>query len=250
MRSSRGSGNKWPSVSSETVDFVVPVFNEGENIAAMLARLYGSVTLPKRVLIVYDFEQDDTLPVVRSLQDTHEGLTLVRNTRGAGVLNAIRSGIDAATGDVVIITMADLSDDPSVASEMVGRIRSGEADVVCASRYMRGGEQIGGPLIKRTLSRLAGLSLHYAGFPVHDATNAFRAYRRDVLKSLEIESRGGFEYSLELTAKAYAAGFRVTEVPTRWRDRSAGQSRFRLLQWLPRYLRWYWYALTHRPAGT
>src|SRR6266852_5171160 len=107
MRSCHGSGDKWPSVSSETVDFVIPVFNEGKNIAAMLAELYRSVPLPKRVLIVYDFEQDDTLPVVRSLLATHDGLTLVRNTRGAGVLNAIRSGIDAATGDVVIITMAD-----------------------------------------------------------------------------------------------------------------------------------------------
>jgi len=213
----------------------------------MVTELYRSVPYAKRVLIVYDFDDDDTLPVARSLSDRYEGLTLVRNTRGSGVLAAIRSGIDAATGDVVIITMADLSDDPAIVNEMVRRIRAGEADVVCASRYMRGGRQIGGGMIKKTLSRLAGLSLHLAGFPVHDATNAFRAYRRDVLKSFEIESRGGFEYSLELTAKAYAAGYRVVEVPTEWRDRSRGQSRFQLLRWLPRYLRWYLYALTHRP---
>lgn len=232
---------------SETVDFIVPVFNEGKNIGAMLAELYRAVPCPKRVLIVYDRDDDDTLPVVRSLLRDYEGLTLLRNTRGAGVLNAIRSGIDAATGDVVIVTMADLSDDPVIANEMVRRIRSGEADVVCASRYMRGGKQIGGGRVKKTLSRLAGLSLHLAGFPVHDATNAFRAYRRDVIKSIEIESTGGFEYSLELTAKAHAAGFRVVEVPTQWRDRSAGTSRFRLFKWLPRYIRWYLYALTHRP---
>jgi hypothetical protein len=113
---------------------------------------------------------------------------------------------------------------------------------------MPGGRQIGGGALKKTLSRLAGLSLHFAGFPVHDATNAFRAYRREVLKSFEIESHGGFEYSLELTAKAHAAGFRVVEVPTHWQDRSVGQSRFRLLRWLPRYIRWYLYALTHRPS--
>ena len=247
MRSCRGSGNSWRSVPSETVDFIVPVFNEGKNIGSMLAELYRCVELPKRVLIVYDRDDDDTLPVVRSLIGQYEGLTLLRNTRGNGVLNAIRSGIDAATGDVVIVTMADLSDDPVIANEMVRRIRAGEADVVCASRYMRGGKQIGGGALKKTLSRLAGLSLFFAGFPVHDATNAFRAYRREVLKSFEIESKGGFEYSLELTAKAHAAGFRIVEVPTHWRDRSAGQSRFRLLKWLPRYIRWYLYALTHRP---
>ena len=232
---------------SETVDFIVPVFNEGKNIGSMLAELYRAVEYPKRVLIVYDRDDDDTLPVVGPLLGQYEGLTLLRNTRGTGVLNAIRSGIDAATGDVVIVTMADLSDDPIIANEMVRRIRAGEADVVCASRYMRGGKQIGGGALKKTLSRLAGLSLYFMGFPVHDATNAFRAYRRDVLKSFEIESQGGFEYSLELTAKAHAAGFRVVEVPTQWRDRSAGQSRFRLFKWLPRYIRWYLYALTHRP---
>ena len=91
----------------------------------MLSELYRSVALPKRVLIVYDFEEDDTVPVVRSLRDRYEGLTLLRNTRGRGVLNAIRSGIDAATGDVVIVTMADLSDDPVIANEMVRRIRAG-----------------------------------------------------------------------------------------------------------------------------
>ncbi|MDQ6803220.1 MAG: glycosyltransferase [Acidobacteriota bacterium] len=232
---------------SEIVDFIVPVFNEGKNIGAMLAELYRCVACAKRVLIVYDRDDDDTLPVVRSLAGQYEGLTLLHNSRGAGVLNAIRSGIDAATGDIVIVTMADLSDDPVIVNEMVRRIRAGEADVVCASRYMRGGQQIGGGALKKTMSRLAGLSLHFAGFPVHDATNAFRAYRREVLKSFEIESRGGFEYSLELTAKAYAAGFRIVEVPTHWRDRSAGQSRFRLFKWLPRYIRWYLYALTHRP---
>jgi glycosyltransferase involved in cell wall biosynthesis len=234
-------------VPSETVDFVVPVFNEGKNIGSMLAELYRSVAYAKRVLIVYDRDDDDTLPVVRPLLEQYEGLTLLRNTRSGGVLNAIRTGIDAATGDVVIVTMADLSDDPVIANEMVRRIRAGEADVVCASRYMRGGKQIGGGALKKMLSRLAGLSLYVAGFPVHDATNAFRAYRRDILKSIEIESQGGFEYSLELTAKAHAAGYRVVEVPTHWRDRSAGQSRFRLFKWLPRYIRWYLYALTHRP---
>jgi hypothetical protein len=95
---------------------------------------------------------------------------------------------------------------------------------------------------------MAGISLHWlSGLPTHDATNAFRAYRRSVLLETPIESTGGFEYSLEITAKAYARGRRITEVPSTWRDRSAGQSRFKLRAWLPLYLKWYRYALTHRP---
>ena len=130
------------------------------------------------------------------------------------MLNAIRSGIAATMAPVVVITMADLSDDLGLVPEMVRLISSENYDIVCASRYMAGGSQLGGPPFKRLLSCWAGLSLHWlTGLPTHDATNAFRAYRRDVLLQLPIESRGGFEYSLEITARAFAAGRRITEVP-------------------------------------
>ncbi len=233
------------------VDFVMPVYNEGLNIARALAEIAAQVTIPKRVLIVYDFDEDNTLPVARGLLETYPWVELVKNTIGRGVLNAVRSGIAASRAEVVIVTMADLSDDLSVVPAMVRLICDEGYDIVCASRYMAGGKQVGGPRFKKFLSRMAGVSLHWlTGLPTHDATNAFRAYRRSVLVETEIESRGGFEYSLEITAKAYAAGRRITEVPSTWQDRSAGTSRFQLFRWLPLYLRWYFYALTHRPKRT
>lgn len=230
---------------SDEIQFIVPVYNEAANIAHALAELYTRVTLPKRVMIVYDFEEDDTIPVVRELAPQYPGLELVRNTFGSGVINAVRAGIEAANSDIVIISMADLSDDLRIVDDMVRLIRDEGYDIVCASRYMRGGRQIGGPILKRTISRVAGVSLYWFGaLPTHDATNAFRAYRLSLLREIPIESSGGFEYSLELTAKAHAAGYRVTEIPSVWRDRKAGQSRFRLMKWLPRYMRWYFYALS------
>jgi dolichol-phosphate mannosyltransferase len=232
------------------VDFVMPVYNEGANIGRALAEIDRHVPLPKRVLVVYDFDEDDTLPEVRRLASRDPWVEPVKNGLGRGVLNAVRAGIAATTAEVVIITMADLSDDVAVVPRMVRQIREEGYDIVCASRYMRGGRQIGGPWLKGALSRAAGVILHWlAGLPTHDATNAFRAYRRELLRATPIESRGGFEYSLELTAKAHAQGRRITEVPSTWRDRSAGQSRFRLREWLPHYLRWYVYALVHRPPG-
>ncbi|HEV3167953.1 MAG TPA: glycosyltransferase [Isosphaeraceae bacterium] len=230
------------------VDFVMPVFNEGPNIGRALGELYTNVGLNKRVIIVYDFDEDDTVPAARALAPKYPGVELLKNEIGRGVLNAVRAGIAATTAEVVVVTMADLSDDVAIVPKMVELIRSGGYDIVCASRYMRGGRQIGGPRFKGFLSRTAGLSLYWlAGLPTHDATNAFRAYRRDVLKETPIESEGGFEYSLEITAKAYSAGRRITEIPSTWRDRSAGKSRFKLREWLPHYLRWYFYTLTHRP---
>jgi dolichol-phosphate mannosyltransferase len=232
------------------VDFIMPVFNEGANIARALEEIDTHIVMEKRVLVVYDFEGDDTVPVVRDLQPRYPWVELVRNDLGRGVLSAIRAGIAHARAEVVIVTMADLSDDLTVVPRMVELIRDEGYDVVCASRYMRGGRQIGGPRLKGWLSRLAGVSLHHlAGLPSHDATNAFRAYRRSVLREIPIESTGGFEYSLELTAKAFARGRRITEVPSTWRDRTAGESRFRLWKWLPKYLYWYFYAIRHRPRG-
>ena len=196
-------------------------------------------TRPYEVLVVYDFDEDSTVPAVERLRRQQPAFRLHRNTRGRGALNAIRSGLDAARAPHVIVMMADGSDDPGDVDPMLAQARAG-ADVVSGSRYMPGGHQRGGPLLKRTLSRLAGLSLHWVGgIPTHDSTNSFRLYSRRLLESVEIESRGGFEIGIELTVKAHLAGMKVAEVPTTWYDRTAGKSRFRLLEWIPSYLRWY-----------
>src|SRR5207237_193033 len=198
-----------PASSPATVDLIMPVWNEGANIGRALEELYTKVLLPKRVLIVFDFDEDDTLPVVRQLSPQFPVVELVRNTIGRAVCNAIRAGIAASSAQVVIVTMADLCDDLAVVPRMVELIRDEAYDIVCASRYMRGGRQVGGPRLKGLMSRAAGVSLHWlAGLPTHDATNAFRAYRRSVLDEFPIESRGGFAYSLDVLAKAHAAGRR------------------------------------------
>ena len=231
------------------VDFVMPVYNEGGNIERALREIHEKVPLAKRVLVVYDFDEDNTLPVLRSLAGEFPEVHAIRNTLGRGVLNAVRAGIAATTAEVVVVTMADLSDDVAIVPRMVDMIRRDGYDIVCASRYMKGGRQEGGPFLKGLMSRVAGISLHWlAGFPTHDATNAFRAYRRSVLVETPIESQGGFAYSLEITAKAHAKGRKVGELPSVWRDRSAGESRFRLRAWLPHYLKWYFFAMTHRPS--
>lgn len=230
------------------VDFVMPVYNEGANVERALREIYERVPMAKRVLVVYDFDEDDTVPVVRRLMSELPGVEPVKNALGRGALNAMRAGIAAARADVVIVTMADLSDDIAIVPRMVALIRDEGYDVVCASRYMRGGRQIGGPAVKGMLSRFAGVSLHHlAGLPTHDATNSFRAYRRSLFDEIEIESSGGFELALEVTAKAHAAGRPITEVPSTWRDREAGASRFRLAAWLPHYLRWYVFAIVNQP---
>jgi len=118
---------------------------------------------------------------------------------------------------------------------------------------MPGGRQIGGPRLKNFLSRTAGKSLHLlTGLPTHDVTNSFKMYRTSFLRSLSLESSGGFEIGMEIVVKAFVGGARIAEVPSTWTDRVAGKSRFRLWRWLPSYLRWYLYAfrgLLQRPVA-
>ena len=222
------------------LSIVIPVYNEAENITPVLRGLVAAVTAsPIEILIVYDFDGDTTVPVVRRLTREIPVLRLQRNDRGRGVLNAIQAGFQVARSPYVLVMMADGSDEPQAIDPMLERARAG-ADVVAGSRYVRGGGQQGGPLLKRTLSRLAGLSLHTLHrLPIHDATSNFRLYSRRLLDRVAIESTAGFELALELTVKAQRLGMRVEEVPTVWHDRTAGQSRFRLWKWMPHYLRWY-----------
>ena len=227
-----------PAAAPE-LSIVLPVYNEGEAVEPILRALAGSVQTSHELIVVYDFDEDTTVPVVARLASDIPELRGHRNDLGRGVLNAMKAGIATTRGRYVLISMADGSDEPHLVDAMVALARDG-ADVVAASRYMPGGRQLGGPLLKRLLSRTAGLSLHrLAGVPTHDATNNFKLYSRRFLDSVTIESRAGFELALELTVKATLAGRRIAELPTTWRDRTAGQSNFRLRKWLPQYLRWY-----------
>lgn len=230
---------------------VIPVYNEGPNIRSTVEGLYAAVAAPFTVCIVYDRDDDDTLPVVREMQPRFPGLTLLQNRFGRGALNAIRTGLGSLERGVAVVMMADHSDDPRVIPRMLEAARGG-AMVVCASRYSRGGRQIGGPRLKGALSRLAGASLHrLAGLPTRDPTNSFKAYRKELLDAVTIESDGGFEIGIELVVKAHALGMPIAEVATvSHADRPAGESRFQLTKWLPKYWRWYRYALSHRRRNT
>jgi hypothetical protein len=200
------------------------------------------VPRPFTLHVVYDFDSDTTLPVAREYAATRPWLQLVRN-RYRGVVGALRTGFEVVGCGPALVVMADLSDDLSGVPRMLDLYRAG-ARVVCPSRYCPGGRQIGGPWVKRTLSRLAGLSLSVlVRFPTRDATNNFRLYDAALVNELGVESSGGFELALELTTKAFRRGVKVAEVPTTWRDRVAGESRFKFRKWLPKYAYWYGLAL-------
>jgi dolichol-phosphate mannosyltransferase len=233
--------------SKRPLTIVIPVYNEGANFQPLWSAITSAIHTPFLAIVVYDFEEDDTLPVISQIVASGESrLALRKNPYGRGVTHAIKAGLDAVESGPVLVTMADLSDDLTQVDEMYGLYQEG-FDLVCGSRYMKGGRLIGGTLFKQTLSRISGLTLHYfRGIPTHDATNSFKLYDAAMVRELSIESVAGFELGLELTVKAFLDGYRIAEIPTTWKDRSAGDSKFRLFQWLPHYLKWYCYAYQPR----
>ncbi len=138
--------------------------------------------------------------------------------------------------------MADGCDDAMQIDTLTRLVERGVV-VAAASRYMRGGQQVGGPAFKSLLSRMAGNTLFWFGrVGTHDATNSFKAYSADFVHAVGLQSDRGFEIGIELVAKARRARLPIAEIPTIWLDRSFGTSNFKLRAWLPRYLRWYFFA--------
>lgn len=220
---------------------VIPIYNEGQFITRTIEQIFKDVRGTYKVYFVHDMDEDTSIPYIVKFNDHR--LVLLKNKYGGGPLGAIRTGLEETKEGYVVVFMADLSEEPGYINNMMQKAEEGY-DVVCGSRYMRGGEQIGSPLLKSFLSRMAGLSLKLlSGIPTYDVSNSFKLYSRKVLDSMGIESNGGFELGLEILVKAYLKGFRITEVPVVWKKREHGASRFNFAKWLPKYLRWYFYLM-------
>lgn len=234
---------------SAVLQILVPVYNEADNFPRLREALIASIHSPFVANVIYDFDEDNTVPAVRSVMEGGDHrFRLLKNNVKRGVVGALLTGFRSFKQGPLLVVMGDLSDDLTAVDRMLELYEAGW-DLVAPSRYMPGGKLIGGPVLKRNLSRWAGRSLHYLrGVPTSDATNAFKLYDAAMLNSLQLESDGGFELGLEITVKAFLKGYRITEIPATWTDRTAGQSRFRLWHWLPKYLRWYIYAFRPQNA--
>jgi dolichol-phosphate mannosyltransferase len=231
------------TASREDLTIIIPVYNEGAGFEDLWRELTTHIACPFRALVIYDFDQDDTVPAVQAVIARGEKrLSLVKNSVRRGVVGALLTGFRQVESGPLLVVMADLSDDLAQVSRMLELYREGY-QIVVGSRYMKGGRIVNGPVLKQALSRMAGVSLHWLrGIPTHDATNAFKIYDSQMLRQFQLESQRGFELNLEITVKAFLAGYRIAEIPSTWRDRTQGQSKFKLFAWLPHYLRWYFYA--------
>ncbi len=228
--------------TAKYIDIVIPVYNEGEHIIRLLEAFEREVQTPIRILICYDHDDDDTLHV---LDHRHSRFEIVRiKNKGKFAHGAVMTGFEYSNAPAVISYMADDDYNAGLIDKMADLFWQGN-DIVCASRFIPGGSMIGCPWLKSFLVRVVSLSLyHIARLPSHDATNAFRLFSSRLLHEVKVESTVGFTYSLELLAKCHRLGLQVAELPAQWFERSKGASRFRVVEWAPGYLKWYFYVFT------
>jgi dolichol-phosphate mannosyltransferase len=225
------------------LDIVIPVYNEGVNIVPTLRAIAQKVKTPARVLICYDREDDNTLPAIEANRAQFAALPVayVRN-RGKGAHGAVLTGFADSTAPFVLMLPADDDYNAGMLDAMVAKAQAG-CDIVCASRFMAGGGMQGCPWLKDVLVRAANFTLyHMARLPTRDASNGFRLFTRRVVDDIAIESSTGFCYSIELLVKVHRLRWPIGEVPAKWFQRAHGESRFKVIKWLPAYLRWYAYA--------
>ena len=220
------------------LQLLVPIHHEGENVDILYRRLLAEGVGFDLLTFVHDVDEDSSLPFIEMIRRTDPRVSAAKNDLGPGAVRALAFGFSRSRPGPVVVVMGDNSDKVSLIPAMIRLWKEG-ATVVVPSRYMPGGRQHGGPWLKSRLSRWAGRSLAIVGFPTCDPTNNFKLYDGEWLRQQRIESDGGFEVALELCYKAFVQGERIVEIPTDWWDRTRGQSRFRMLAWLPRYLRWY-----------
>jgi dolichol-phosphate mannosyltransferase len=218
---------------------VIPAHQEAAVIEPTLRALLEQLAaegLDYELLVVDDGSTDGTADVVARVAAEDPRVRCIRNDGPSGFGRAVRKGLDAFTGDAVVIAMADGSDDPR---DVVLYYRVLEAGYDCAfgSRFMPGAELRGYPPLKRVINRAVNTAVRVMfrhGY--NDTTNAFKAYRREVIEQLQPLISPHFNLTVEMPLKAVTRGFSYAIVPTSWTNRAAGDSKLQLKEMGSRYL--------------
>ena len=224
---------------------IVPVRNEEETIGQTLYNLEKFINVKKKIVVVDDYSTDTTRDIVQDFiaRNNSVKFEFVLNDGRQGFSNALKKGINIAEdGAFVVPVMGDLCDQVELIDDMYYKILEG-FDIVCASRYIKGGKRKGGPVLKNIISRIISIFFHLIyKIPTTDICNSFKIYRKGVLKNIEITSEG-FEISMEIVIKAHFAGYKITELPTIWQEREKGKSKFRLVKDGIKFVKWFVFGL-------
>ena len=222
------------------LDILIPVFNEDETIVKTIENIFSTVKYDYKIIICYDYDEDPTLKIIKESFPHNSKIVFVKNF-AQGFNNALISGFKSSTAKAVLVFMADDHINHNIINLCYEKFTEGY-QVVCPSRFIRGGKMTGNPFLKGIITKLVSFFLfNFTSFPIKDSTNSFRLFSKELINKVKIESNKGFTLSLELTAKAHRLGYKITEIPTTWVERDKGKSRFKLFSFILPYTKWLYY---------
>lgn len=220
------------------LSIIIPAFNEEGNIPSLvdsLTRLIKDKKWDAEIIIVDDNSTDSTGKISDKISDKNEYVVVIHRKKGDnGMGFALREGTKKAKGKYIIWTMADKSDSIKTFPAIVNKLRGGY-DLVFGSRYMKGGSKGGlGPLKAFYSSSYSRVCSILFGIKVHDITNAFRGFKKEVFENV-LPTSGDFAISPEFALKAYLKKYKLCEVPTSYNFRETGIPKFKIAKMVFRY---------------
>jgi dolichol-phosphate mannosyltransferase len=223
----------------ELLSVVIPAQNEEGCISSTVEHLYlelGRQNVPHEIIVVDDGSTDTTWRILESLKTQIPSLRLVQNPAPHGFGRAISCGFDHMAGDAVVVMMADESDDCRDVIRYWNKLNEGY-ECVFGSRFIRGSTVVGYPKIKLLLNRLANYFIRVLfGISLNDTTNAFKAYRKEVIDGCRPFIAPHFNMTIEIPLKAIVRGYSWVTIPITWRDRRTGTPKLKIKEMGSRYL--------------
>lgn len=222
------------------LSIVIPARNEGPNLQGTVQRLHERLALEGisdyEIVVVDDGSTDDTPTVLEGLCRIEPKVRRITNTGRHGYGRAVRLGLHNCTGDAIVITMADASDDPEDVAAYY-RVLRDESECVFGSRFIRGSELVDYPRVKLVINRLVNLAIKLIfNIKCNDVTNAFKGFRRYVIDGCQPLISPHFNLTIEIPLKAVVRGYSYKVLPVAWRNRTSGTSQLVLKEQGSRYL--------------
>ena len=223
-------------------DVIIPVYNEGKNIVKLIKYLKNSSNYISKIYICYDFDKDSSVRAIMNSEYVNNPNVILLKNFYTGPCEAIKTGFSHSKSQVVVTCPADDFHNGPLLDKMYLLVLQGY-DVICPSRFMKGGSTKNCPLLKYLIVRIVAFTLFYlARTKTKDPTNGFRMFSRRLLDSVQINSREGFAYSIELLVKAKKQKLNIIELPSIWIEEKNRKSRFKIFKWSGGYLKWYFLA--------
>lgn len=220
------------------LSIVIPARDEEGCIVSTVEHLHIELQIhhvPHEIVVVDDGSSDKTWELLEQLREKIGELAPVKNTGQHGFGRAVQCGLEHATGDAMVVMMADESDDCRDVVRYWEKLNKGY-HCVFGSRFVKGGGVIDYPFIKWTLNRIANMVIRFLfRMKLNDTTNAFKAYRREVVEGCKPFLAPHFNFTIELPLKAVVRGYSWTTMAITWRNRRTGIAKLKIREMGSRY---------------